>query len=597
MHVIKLKWWWWMLCLLILLKKIDSLDLQDLGLPNQSNCAFAKNNTLYIIGATKNVSITFDNDEIYVNPPQIISQQQQQQSRQINTDPACTITRSGKVVLIQDSIQIIQTITPNLTATTDTNMTFSGSRAAIEKFVNGSTYMTNSAMTSFNDFILIQGGQDANRTKSQLTYILDLRYPALGVWYELQPTSRTPPASTSSDTVLYATSRWILHFRTEIRQYQYITFVDCFDPYTFIWLGTITSFNTTTNSIKAIPSAAASKESDSLLIIPSLTSPLATQEGTNHSETSAQNQAEQTTFWKLDVSKWFYNNITITPIIINNIDSSKSSQQKRDGRQTSSQSYIPVSGGTVTLIAADLAVFYGGTATTTDQQKNILFFNTTELKFLPPPVWLSTTDPTKQQEQTSTTPDGDNKLAIILGSVMGSILFIALCILFVWCCIRRKRSRERLGHADGKKQRKTLFSSMPNKEVVNPGFQNSSTPNMAEASSKTHPYVLSPIKCLSPIDLFPAAAAKLAPGQEERQQEKQPSKVPKTSRFIEHFDYHSFPLVKHNHNNNNSLGNMASSSSSPQLKIATSAEAAAARVATNDGSSQNQLPRSASSFV
>ncbi|KAK4510214.1 uncharacterized protein ATC70_006386 [Mucor velutinosus] len=474
-------------------------------------------------------------------------------------------------------------------------MTFGGSRAAIEKFVNRSTYLTNPTVTSFNDFILIQGGQDANHTKSQLTYILDLRYPSLGVWYELQATSLTPPASTSSDTALYATSRWILHFRTEMRQDQYITFVDCFDPYTFLWLGTITSFNTTTNSLKAIPSAPTSKESDSLLILPTLTSPIATQNGFNPSETATKDQADQTTFWRLDVSKWLYNNITITPIIINNIDRSKSSQQKRDGMQTSSQSYKPVSGGTVTLIAADLAVFYGGTATTTDQQENILFFNTTELKFLPPPVWLSTSDPIMQQEQTSST-DSDNKLAIILGSVMGSILFIALCILFVWCCIRRTRSRERLGRAGGKKHRKALFPSMSNKEVANPGFQNNSTPNMAEASSKTHPYVLSPIKSLSPIDLFPAAAtAKLTPVQEERQQEKPPSKKPKTSRFIEHFDYHSFSLVKHNHNSSNSLGNMVYSSSSPQLKIATSTEAAA--VASNDGSSQNQLPRSASSYV
>ncbi|OAD01790.1 hypothetical protein MUCCIDRAFT_111131 [Mucor lusitanicus CBS 277.49] len=458
-------------------------------------------------------------------------------------------------------------------------MTFSGSRAAIAKFVNGSANLTNSTMTSFNDFILIQGGEDANRTKSQLTYILDLRYPALGVWYELQATALTPPASTGSNAVLYATSRWILHFRTEMRLSQYITFVDCFDPYTFLWLGTITSFNTTTDSIKAIPSAAKSTESDSLLIIPSLTSPIATQEGFNLSETATEDQAEQTTFWRLDVSKWLYNNITITPIIINNNDSSR--QQKRDGMQTSSQSYKPVSGGTVTLIAADLAVFYGGTATTTtDQHENILFFNTTELKFLPRPVWLSTTDPTMQPEQTSSSSaDGDgNKLAIILGSVMG-----------------------RQQHAEGKKQRNALFSSMSNKEaaaaVANPGFQNSSIPNMAETSSnKTHPYVLSPIKCPSPIDLFsPVAAAattKLAPVQEEHQQQKPPLKAPKTSRFIEHFDYHSFPLVKHN----NSLGNMASSSSSPQLKIATSAEAAAATAA-NDGSSQNQLPRSASSYV
>lgn len=117
---------------------------------------------------------------------------------------------------------------------------------------------------------------------------------------------------------------------------------------------------------------------------------------------------------------------------------------------------------------------------------------------------------------------------------------------------------------------------------------------MAESSSKTHPYVLSPIKCLSPIDLFPAAS-KPPLAEEVQQQEKPPTKIPKTSRFIEHFDYHLFPLVKHNHSNSNFLGNMASSSSSPQLKIALSTETAAA--AASDGSSQNQLPRSASSYV
>ncbi len=117
-------------------------------------------------------------------------------------------------------------------------MTFDGSRVATEKFVTGSTNLTNFAMTSFNDYILIQGGKDANQAESQLTYILDLRYPALGVWYELQATPLAPPASTSSNSVLYATSRWILHFRTEMRRDQYITFVDCFDPYTFLWLGT-----------------------------------------------------------------------------------------------------------------------------------------------------------------------------------------------------------------------------------------------------------------------------------------------------------------------------------------------------------------------
>lgn len=76
---------------------------------------------------------------------------------------------------------------------------------------------------------------------------------------------------------------------------------------------------------------------------------------------------------------------------------------------------------------------------------------------------------------------------------------------------------------------------------------------------------------------------------------KSPLPPPLTSRFIEHFDYNSFPLVKNNAtNNNNSLGNMASSSSSLQLKIATKTTT---KIAAEDSSSEKQLPRSASSYV
>lgn len=481
MHVIKLKWWWWMSCLMILLKRIETLDLNDLGLPNRSNCAFTSNKTLYIIGEAKNVSITFADDDIHVNPPKIISQQQNQQiSRKFNTaNSACIITRSGKVILIpeeqQESIQIIQNILPNLTIVTETNMTFDGSRAAIDKFVTKSAFLTNYTLTSFNDYVLIQGGQDINQTESQDTYILDLRYPTLGVWYELEITSFTPPPSSFSNSALYATSRWILHFRTESRQDVYITFVDCFDPFTFLWLGTITSFNTTTNSIKVIPSTTSTTTSDCLIIIPCWSSPpssssFATQ-GFNYSETATNSHIKQTTFWKLDISKWIFNNITITPIIINNANS-KTNQQKRDENQTSIF-FNPVLGGTVTLVTADLAVFYGGTTSisssairTTDQQESMLFFNTTSFKFLPQPLWLSNNNATVQQENTFT---NNNQLAIILGSVMGSILFIALLILFVWCCIKRKRSHDGLRHEQQHQKKKSLLLPKWFTEAIDPG--------------------------------------------------------------------------------------------------------------------------------
>lgn len=614
MHVIKLKWWWWMSCLLILLKRIDTLDFNDLGLPNQSNCAFASNKTLYIIGEIRNVSITFDNDDIHVNPPKIISQQRNQQiSRQFNTtNPACIITRSGKVILVpneqQEGIQIIQNISPNLTVVTETNMTFDGSQAAIDKFITRSTFLTNYTLTSFNNYVLIQGGQDINQTESQNTYILDLRYPALGVWYELEITSFTPPPSSFSNSALYATSRWILHFRTEFRQDIYITFVDCFDPFTFLWLGTITSFNTTTNSIKAIPLSTSTVTSDSLIIIPSWSSPpsppsspsFATQ-GFNHSETATNNHIKQTTFWKLDISKWIFNNITITPIIINNVNS-KTNQQKRDENQTS-LFFNPILGGTVTLIAADLAVFYGGTIAisssaiaTTDQQESMLFFNTTSFKFLPQPSWLSNNNATIQQENTFI---NNNQLAIILGSVMGSVLFIALLILFVWCCIKRKRSRDGLRHEQQHQTKNSLLLSKTSKGTRLNYLHNNAInkfshikksncieshnignpPNMAEASSE-QTYVLSPIQCLSPIDLFPNIAA--AAVVKDEKDIKPPLPPPLTSRFIEHFDYNSFPLVKNNAtNNNDSLGNMAPSSSL-QLKIATKTKTET----TEDGSSE-----------
>jgi hypothetical protein len=87
------------------------------------------------------------------------------------------------------------------------------------------------------------------------------------------------------------------------------------------------------------------------------------------------------------------------------------------------------------------------------------------------------------------------------------------------------------------------------------------------------PYVLSPVQTMSPIQMFPSTS-NVAPIKEK------PPLL--TSRFIEHFDYHSFPLSKNNGNNKTaiSLQNIASSSSPPI-----------------EESSGNQIPRSASSYV
>ncbi|KAI8643882.1 hypothetical protein BD408DRAFT_442172 [Parasitella parasitica] len=576
MHSIRLKWWW-VLCLFIMPKKIESLDFSDFGLPNQSNCAFAVEETLYIMGRTKNISIIFDSNDLYANPPKIIAQQQQQQqqsqqiSRHATTDPACIITRSGKVILVlqERPLQIVDAISPNLTVVAETNITFQGDQAAIDKFITQSTFLTDYTFTSFNDYLLVQGGRDANQTESQQTYILDLGHPAFGIWHGLKTTPSTPPPSSVSNSVLYATSRWILHFRTQANHGQYVTFVDCFDPYAFLWLGTVASFNTTTQSIKAIAAATTTAESDSLIIVPSLssTSPFATQ-SFHDSETATNTPTKKVTFWKLDVSKQIYNNITISPIIINNVNS-----KTRDANQTSNV-FNPVLGGTVTLVAADLAVFYGG-ATATDQQENLLFFNTTDFRFLPQPPWLTNNAAATMQGNTSSS----NSLAVILGSIMGSILFIALVALFIWCCIRRKRSSDQLRHEQyPDKMKKRLFFSVSRDAI------DSESHNMAETSSNI-PYVLSPIKCISPIDLFPASKQSTSP-----QIKPSPPRLIK-SRFIEHFDYNSIPLVRSDNTENNGLmDNVASSSSLPNLK-------AAPGTTTIDGLSQNQLSRSASSCV
>ncbi|KAG2234818.1 hypothetical protein INT48_006735 [Thamnidium elegans] len=74
------------------------------------------------------------------------------------------------------------------------------------------------------------------------TFILDTRYSTIFTWYQIPLQSTTPPAS--PDSVLYATSRWVLHFRVEIN----IAYIDLFDPTSFQWYDTFNTDQTRTTT-------------------------------------------------------------------------------------------------------------------------------------------------------------------------------------------------------------------------------------------------------------------------------------------------------------------------------------------------------------
>jgi hypothetical protein len=427
MQVIQMGWWM-LLSLSLLFCLIEALNYADLGFPNNSSCAFNYNNTLYIIGANNNVSISFGNPWD-IDPPKVLKQNNNTTAR-----IACAITKSGKLVLLplsnSNPLQVIDNNISSLTWQSNQNITYQGSQNAINKFVTKSLPISNFAVVSFKDYILIQ---------AETTFILDTRFPTQWTWYELLATSLAPPPlpSTSHDS-LFATSRWILHFRTSTRFSStgnlvgYTTVINCFDPLSFIWLGEILTFNTTTNLIQATQIQSSIEGSDSLLLLPSWS--IDTQElnliTNNHAETI---------FWKLDISTWIHTNVTLSPILISNNES-------------------VVLKGTVTRLYSDLVVFY--------KVNTIQFFNTTNFNFTSQPQWLYTSS-----DNSGTTSKND--LAIILGSIMGSILFIAILILFIYCWLKkRKRSRDRSvhlpRHIDNQKNKCLHWPLLPSREK-NPG--------------------------------------------------------------------------------------------------------------------------------
>lgn len=516
MHVSQIRWW---MMLSLLFGLIEALNFTDLGLPNNSNCAFTYNNTLYIIG-DNNVSISFGNPWD-VDVPKV--------SKQNNNTPttaiACATTRSGRLVLVpfsnSNSLQVIDNV--SLAWQPNQNITYQGSQNAINKFITKSWPISHFILAAFNDYVLIQ---------AETTFILDTRFPTQWTWYELLNTSLSPPPLPSTNSSLVATSRWILHFRTVTRSSStgYTTFVNCFDPLSFTWLGEILSFNTTTNLIQPSQIQSSAEGSDSLLLFPSWTP--GTQD-LNSSETAATtNNYADAIFWKLDISTWIHTNVTLTPIVI--------SQHENDTL------FEPVPGSTITRLDKDLAVIYGGSS------NNIQFFNTTSFTFMPKPQWLFN-ETTPKSENSSTT---HNDLAIILGSVMGSVIFIAILILFIYCCLKRKRSRDTsihlTRHIDTHKNKclhwPLLIRQEKQKKVHKPGMlimhqlfhQTSNKKKLIflegqyvitkKYEPSNPPYILSPIPKTSPISLFPP----------EQSTSKAP---PMKSKFVEHFDYDPLLLL------------------------------------------------------
>jgi hypothetical protein len=442
MHVTttnKILFWWW---LSLFIKIINALNYTDFGLPNKNSCAFYYNQTVYIFNQENySLSISFGNPW-NTNLPTILKH-----NITTKTKIACSITRSGKIILLQQQLpqqqqqpSLLQFIdNSDITSQSwhlSSDITYLGSQNAIDSFITKPS-ISNFASTTFNDYVMIFGGEKTTNYNGsskllQSTFILDTRYTTEWIWYELPIVSTTPPPT--SNSTLYSTSRWILHFRTEpIKNTTlYTTFIDCFDPYGFQWFGTISSFDTSTNStIQIVPVVSSAIGSDSLLLWS-----LATQDETAATINQIEIGGE---LWKLDISTWIPSNFTLTKL------NSSVSIHQSDISTSASTSNTSVKGQpsvVVTLNNNDLALLYGGGDSQQQQQQQLQFFNTTSLAFLPQPHWL------QQQQNNSTTAAEDSttsakirNLPIILGSVIGGVLFIALIILFFWCFYYKNRKR------------------------------------------------------------------------------------------------------------------------------------------------------------
>lgn len=395
--------------LLLFIKITEALDYTDFGLPsNNKPCILTFNQTVYI----------FDRDSLAIkfNHPWSNTIEPQITRLNINittstTVDACSITSSGKVILLQQQqpLQVIDDI--NIPWKLNNNITYLGSQSAIDTFITKSVPIsTQFAITTFNNYIIFHNGNQ--------TFSLDTRYDTLWTFYEVPHIPKI--SSQNHSPLLYPTSRWVLSLRNEPQ----IVSIDCFDPYGFQWLGTILNFNTTfytSYNIQAVVPvvSSATTASDSLLIIVA-----GTQSGTNnHAETA-------TEFWKLDISTSVPSNFTLTklnPIIHQSDVVVFMTDLDEEGHSESVR---------VTPLDDEMTLFYGGA-------KQLQFLNTSSLTFSPQPQWLtSANNSTEEIKKDNAQPTSNRQLAIILGSVLGGLFFICFVLLLFWCCRRRKNQNK-----------------------------------------------------------------------------------------------------------------------------------------------------------
>ncbi|KAI8375517.1 hypothetical protein BD560DRAFT_433572 [Blakeslea trispora] len=412
-------------------------------------------------------------------------------------DMACTITQSGQLFLLQQSACTIKNMSSSLPWNSNTSVIFRGSQAAIRRFTNNS--VRNESIVAFEDSIYLFDRADT-------VFVLDT---AQLIWREFK--SMIPALLFGPSSALYSTSRWILLIRTDGK----VTVIDGFDPYTFHWLGTLQTIETNANAIKAIPIQSSVEGSDSLLLVPTRSS--------DTQSSTATEAAEQ--FWRLDVPNADPTQIAVTPIL-----------PSRQLIKRALNSTTPISAPVfVTLIAADLAMFYQG-----DLRSNgdgFYFFNTTTLNFINRPQWLVSNTATVSSRRRP-----ENFLAIILGSVIGGVAFIVILILLSWYYLRRKRKQNQDRSIDHSRHH-----CIPEQCMCLPflcGFNRQRTESASPVSAlpdhSQAPYLLSPIQPSSPLHIFPQDQSSSSSSLEK------PTAI--KSKFKEHFDLGSIAEFESNSN-------------------------------------------------
>ncbi|KAG2201784.1 hypothetical protein INT47_002044 [Mucor saturninus] len=440
---------------ILFIEIIQALDYADFGLPNRNPCVLSHGGKVYVINQ-QSLAINFQQPWENTSP--------EITTHNLTTVGACSITRSGRVILIpleqQQPLQVIDDIT--LSWNLNSNITYLGSQNAINLFIERTIPLTSAfVIAAYNDFIVIFGGYNESST-----FILDTRYPPY-IWDEVSLSPNTPIKTASSISTLYATSRWILHFQIDSN----IIYIYCLDPLNLQWYGLISTFeldNDQTQSIQVVPTT---EDLDSFLIV-------ARQENETYIST---------TLWQSNTSALLP---MITVTFVNSI-------VQQTGQRSGGGSVL------VTRIDDEMALLYGGKA-------NLEFLNTTSKSFVATPEWL-----------TEGSPQEDNHLGIILGTVLGGVMFIiVLVVLFIWL---RKRSNVSLSPNNTKP--KNIPSMSQQEENLEP------SPSISQ-------FTLSPIKRLSPISLFPLANDHVSSENEDEGITVLPQQPKIKSRFKEHFDFH-----------------------------------------------------------